>query len=452
MKKLIYSILILSASSISNGEADLYTLLGSRDYIIFINELTIGSMKIERIAINNNLMTKRTIEIELIRGGEKVNQTLEETVELDKNGNLISFTYSEIDSAGKREVKGKVDGDVLTLTGSDYESEMKKMRIRWTSNSIIDDVIQLLPIYYPDVKNFDLDVFYPQFGQFVKTNIEIRKSENNHIIICKDIMTDYEPTEYVIDDSGWLISSFDNSFGMPLKIKLGKKEIENEFDIIKEFRIKVDGSSKAKRFRIYFKEPINKGLLLESDFQDIKYLDDKTAEVCIKKNRIENIDERLFLSEGSPFWAGDEKLKKIVGEIITKKNIAISDKAKMLSNWVNKNLTKKDFSIIHGDSLKALQYGGGDCSEHTYLLVGLLRTAQIPSRGVVGLLRVDDYFYYHMWAEYWYKCWIPLDPTVGTMRVQHIKLFNLPPSGGMDIDSIKLLLGTLKIDRIEVIE
>jgi len=452
MKGFINIFLLILTPIISIGEISLDSLLGNRDYIITINDIPIGYMKIEREMINSSFKQKKKIEIELIRAGEKVNITTDEIIEMDRYGNLISFTYSEIDSSGEREVSGKIEDSILILNGSESGKKINMMKIEWSPDNIIDDAIQLIPIFHRDYKNLKLNVFYPQFGQFVKTNIEISNSEDNYTIICNDNMTGSEPTEYIVDNSGWLVSAYDNSFGMPLRIEIGKREITEEFDIIKEFRIKADSLKDGQRYRIYFKDLITTGLLPSGDFQNVKFINENTAEVNIQKSRIENIDKKSYLSEGSPYWAGNERLKNIINELKREKSIKKRDMARALSEWVYKNLTKKDFTIIQGDTLKALDYGGGDCSEHTYLLVGLLRTYKIPSRGVVGLLKVNDYFYYHMWVEYWDNGWIPLDPTIGTMRACHIKLFNLPPTGGMDIDSIKLLIGSLKIERIEVIE
>jgi len=452
MKKFINIILLFLISVISLGDITIDTFPGERDYNITINDIPIGQMKLERKLFNGNFTQEKKVEIELVRGDEKINITSDEIIELDRYGNLLNFSYKEVSSSGEKNVSGKIDNNKLVLNGSNIGEKMDKLNIYWSPEYIIDDAIPLIPIFHPDDKNIKINVFYPQFGQFVKTNIEISRSESYYNIICNDNMPGSEPVKYTVDGSGWLVSSYDNSFGVPFKIEMGKIEGVEEFDIITKFRIKAEGSNEGRQYRIYFKGPIIMGLLPSGDYQNVKFLDENIAEVYIQKTKTENIDKKGYLSEGAPYWAGNERLKNIINEIKKEKSNPKKEMAETISEWVYKNLTKKDLSIIQGDAIKALDYSGGDCTEYSYLLIGLLRTAHIQSRGVVGLLKVNDYFYYHMWVEYWHNGWIPLDPTIGTMRTGHIKLFNLPPTGGMDVNSIKLLLGALKIDRIEVIK
>ncbi|HLA40336.1 MAG TPA: transglutaminase-like domain-containing protein, partial [Candidatus Glassbacteria bacterium] len=43
----------------------------------------------------------------------------------------------------------------------------------------------------------------------------------------------------------------------------------------------------------------------------------------------------------------------------------------------------------------------------------LARAARIPTRIAMGLVYVDDAFYYHAWCECWLNDWIPVDPVFG---------------------------------------
>ena len=434
------------------GDVDIESFIGERNYIISINELPIGEMTVTRAVEGDYLLQEREINIEIVRSGEKVTLTLNEKIKLNSDGSPVSFSYTENSNTGLREISGEIVGNLITLTGSNNGKEIKPTRMKWDNDFILDDMIFMLPIIREDISEITTDVFYPQFVDFIKTRITISETDSGYEVICKDNLSEYKPTIYRTDHLGWLTFVYDSSLGIPLTIKPGSLELANEFDIIETFRVGVFGSDSARRFNLHFNGEISEGLFPDGDFQEVSYISEDTVQVYVHKRRVEKIEGDAYLSSGSPYWTGDERLMKIITSVERENSGGKRALAKALSKWVSKTLVKKDFSQIQGDALSALDYGGGDCSEHTYLLVGLLRTAGIPARGVVGLLRSGDYFYYHMWVEYWDKGWQPLDPTIGTMSVQHIKLINLPPEGGMDIYTLKLLIEALNIKRIEVVD
>ena len=130
--------------------------------------------------------------------------------------------------------------------------------------------------------------------------------------------------------------------------------------------------------------------------------------------------------------------------------------ARRMEQYVQKTLTKKDFSTAMasaGEVAKTLQ---GDCTEHAVLLAAMLRAKGIPSRVAVGLVYVDSLsaFGGHMWTEANLNGqWIPLDATLGRggIGAAHIKLSDssLSDDGPAAISSfapLMLVIGQLKID------
>lgn len=77
--------------------------------------------------------------------------------------------------------------------------------------------------------------------------------------------------------------------------------------------------------------------------------------------------------------------------------------------FVSRRITGKELGIpiIPADQVYRLRRG--DCTEHSVLVVALLRKQGIPSRAVVGMylaasfLGKRDVFVYHMWAEAYYR-------------------------------------------------
>ena len=78
---------------------------------------------------------------------------------------------------------------------------------------------------------------------------------------------------------------------------------------------------------------------------------------------------------------------------IARDNVAPSaapaTKAKQLTAWVFKNITKKDYNVGFASAKETLLSREGDCKEHAMLLAALLRAAGIPSRVAVGVTYAD---------------------------------------------------------------
>ncbi len=85
---------------------------------------------------------------------------------------------------------------------------------------------------------------------------------------------------------------------------------------------------------------------------------------------------------------------------------------------VYRHISSKDIGIPILRASQVYKTRSGDCSEHTVLVVSILRGAGIPSRAVAGMLLTRNFrgrkncFVYHMWAEAYYKKrWHLVDPS-----------------------------------------
>ena len=80
-----------------------------------------------------------------------------------------------------------------------------------------------------------------------------------------------------------------------------------------------------------------------------------------------------------------------------------------IAGWVNNHIDKKDYGTGFASALEVLNDRTGDCSEHSVLLVALLRAAGIPARVVSGLAYSDGNLIGHMWAEAHVDYWRTVD-------------------------------------------
>jgi hypothetical protein len=76
-------------------------------------------------------------------------------------------------------------------------------------------------------------------------------------------------------------------------------------------------------------------------------------------------------------------------------------------------MLEKSITFSVPNAVQVLETRQGDCNEHTVLYVALARALGLPARTAVGLVYVNDAFYYHAWPEVWLGDWVAVDPTFG---------------------------------------
>ncbi|MFC1791184.1 transglutaminase family protein, partial [Gemmatimonadota bacterium] len=72
---------------------------------------------------------------------------------------------------------------------------------------------------------------------------------------------------------------------------------------------------------------------------------------------------------------------------------------------------EKEITFSIPNAVQVLEAGRGDCNEHTVLFVAMARALGLPARTAVGLVYVNEAFFYHAWPEVWLGQWVAVDPT-----------------------------------------
>ena len=105
-----------------------------------------------------------------------------------------------------------------------------------------------------------------------------------------------------------------------------------------------------------------------------------------------------------------------------------NNKALALRSKVHSYIDEKNMSTAFASASQTARSKEGDCTEHAVLLCGVLRAAEIPSRGVMGMVYVPSFggpngvFGWHMWSQALIDGkWVDLDATLQTpYSVGHI--------------------------------
>lgn len=118
-----------------------------------------------------------------------------------------------------------------------------------------------------------------------------------------------------------------------------------------------------------------------------------------------------------------------------------------LTRRINQMLEKSiTFSVP--SAVQVLESRSGDCNEHTVLFVAMARSLGLPARTAVGLVYVNDSFFYHAWPEVWLGEWVAVDPTFGQFPADasHIRFV----TGGLaqQVEIIRLI-GRLNIEVLD---
>jgi hypothetical protein len=120
--------------------------------------------------------------------------------------------------------------------------------------------------------------------------------------------------------------------------------------------------------------------------------------------------------------------------------------AQRLSEWVFAEL-EKDVTLSVPSALQVLEARTGDCNEHTVLYVALARALGLPARTAVGLVHINDSFYYHAWPEVWLGEWVAVDPTLGQYPADASHLRFLIGGLARQVELIRLI-GRLQLEVI----
>jgi hypothetical protein len=126
--------------------------------------------------------------------------------------------------------------------------------------------------------------------------------------------------------------------------------------------------------------------------------------ICTEREIKNNADNKSNLAKTRLINTDNPLIIKFASAVKTS-----SDPLQRAEQIVYETISDKRTGIPLASTDEILSLRAGDCTEHTVLLLAILRAAKIPSRAVVGVFFVPSYegrsnvFVFHMWAEAFYN-------------------------------------------------
>jgi hypothetical protein len=111
-------------------------------------------------------------------------------------------------------------------------------------------------------------------------------------------------------------------------------------------------------------------------------------------------------------------------------------------------MLEKEITFSVPNAVQVLASGRGDCNEHTVLFVAMARALGLPARTAVGLVYVNDAFFYHAWPEVWLGQWVAVDPTFGQYPADAAHLRFVIGGLAQQVEIVRLI-GNLDIEVVD---
>jgi hypothetical protein len=174
---------------------------------------------------------------------------------------------------------------------------------------------------------------------------------------------------------------------------------------------------------------------LRPDYGELPYPRMDLRQYLQPEPLIQSDDQRIIrTAEGMTDWRpwGNKDPKRIT---------------QRLASGVNRML-EKEITFSVPSAVRVLESGRGDCNEHTVLFVALARALGLPARTAVGLVYVDEAFFYHAWPEVWLGEWVAVDPTLGQVPASAAHLRFVVGGLAQQVEIVRLI-GNLKLEVVQ---
>ncbi|MBI1344818.1 hypothetical protein GC163_00865 [bacterium] len=459
--------------------------------VLYLAGQRVGYARIQMapVEIDGQIQVRTAAEtkITLKRFGQvlRMSTTLESRETLA--GDLVQFSLAMTNPpASSSSTTGTIADGKLTLV-KEVDGRKSTSSQAWQagikSPTYQDRLLRLKPMRPGDTAT--VETFFPEFNKPGTVSIEAgdfeeiallngQKERLQKFLVTNSLLPSAKTKSWV-NAAGQTIKSATSMLGTEMVTYTVSKEEAlkslsvEELDLgiatlVKVTRIPNPYSTKQVVYQISIEDADPSKEIPTGDTQTLKKISNHVAQLTVTSiplpatATLGDVDP-AFLSSNDYLQINDEKVQQhanaAAGSLTNPAAIA-----KAMEAYVQKTLSKKNFSTALASAGEVARNLEGDCTEHAVLLAAMLRAKGIPSRVAVGLVYIDNppAFGGHMWTEaHMNGTWIPLDGTLGRggTGATHIKLgdASFDDKQGAPIAafaSLLTIIGQLQIEVVSV--
>lgn len=391
--------------------------------------------------------------------GETLFTVLKEEILLDESFKTIYFSYSQ-----------KIGDSILNIIA---KKQKNKYAVKTVSSGRAEETLvneEFLPLAaagfivwkngISEGKDYTFNVFVEALQKKEQLKIVIGKKqfENGNVIYpLHQKLGNIEITSYVLQNGDTYKEESIQGFTMKKMnreeaLKFDKDTV-SFYDLFSFSLIPIDTDLDRdfKELTILVSGFEKKVEIKNSNYQKAEKVEDG-YKITISKdilNKLEtNIDLKPYLTKSLKIQKDAPEIKELA-KTITQNAVKDREKAELVLKWVNKNIKKrlKD----KASAIDVLSSKEGECEAHSMLIAALLRSLNIPTKIVGGIVYSKEFkgFLYHAWNEVWIDgVFLPIDATFGEFPAKpyHIKL-----TEENNMEDVVFFLGKLKVKILTIL-
>jgi len=370
------------------------------------------------------------------------------------SGDLVQFHFAMANPpASSSSTTGTIANGTLSLA-KEVDGRKTTLSQPWTagvkSPTYQDRLLRLKPLKSGETTT--VETFFPEFNKPGTVTIEAGDYEEIALLngekqrlqklVVSNSLLPAAKTKAWVNAAGQSIKSSTSMLGTEMvtytvpKAEALKSLSVEELDLgiatlVKVTRIPDPYATQQVVYQIAIEDADPSTEIPTGDTQTLKKISDHVSQLTVTaiplpdSATIGDVDA-AYLGSNDYLQVNDEKVRQhaqaAAGSLTDPAAIARS-----MEVYVQRTLSKKNFSTALASAGEVARNLEGDCTEHAVLLAAMLRSKGIPSRVAVGLVYIDNppAFGGHMWTEaHLNGQWIPLDGTLGRggIGATHIKL------------------------------
>ncbi|MFH1264809.1 MAG: transglutaminase family protein [Planctomycetota bacterium] len=433
------------------------------------------------------LRVERLSHMAIKRSGQEIELDVQFTSIETPDGRLIEFDGELSQGPMPMRMAGRVAGDVLKIETT-TKGKTETSSIPWSAEyggfMAVEQSLARKPIEPGEKRT--IHALLPGFNVLGTTELVARGYEpvklptGTHDLLRIDTSTTF-PTGPPLAGGTWT-----DRTGEVLRSRLEAMEIESfratraealeetgpvEIDLVHDVKVEVarplpsPHQTKRVRYRVSLDGGDPASVFVTGPSQEVKSIDPHAAEVTVFAIRPDDPAGNPHAVDDPP-TADDLQPNNLIQSdypaIVAKAGQTAADKknpwpaAVALEQCAADTITRPGYSQAFATAADVIDSGEGDCTEHAVLLAALCRARKIPARVAIGLVYIDQAFYYHMWTEVHVEGrWTPLDATRphGGTGAAYLKMAHSNLHGGSALSSflpVLEVIGRLKIEILEV--